>query len=112
MDAVPELFAKDATNLQHEGSDIIAEFGDLNIECVRVGYIEAMIFGRVVPGGNTYSEGLESAFMRLPRGTMNKVIATRGELYKTFRQNAAFLLEGMETRDTTQRAPETLDASF
>jgi succinyl-CoA synthetase beta subunit len=88
------VLRKNLTDTQQKRCSIVGEFGDLNIEAVRIAYVEAMILDHIIPGANANANRLESAFMNLPSSTMNKVIATRGKLYEAYRKNAALLLEG------------------
>jgi hypothetical protein len=83
---------------EQESGSVIGEFGDLTFEANRVAYIEAMILDRVIPAMDGEPNRLEAAFMKLPRRTMNDLIATQGKLYEEFRQDAAIVLETLKRR--------------
>jgi len=76
----------------------MGEFGDLTFEANRIAYIEAMILDRVIPAMGGKPNRLEAAFMKLPRSTMNELIATQIKLYEAFRQDAAIVLETLKRR--------------
>ena len=92
----PFSIIENIDNFPHEDGSIILEFGDLDVEANRVAFVEAMILDRVLPVFNGEGHRLETVFMSLPRGTMNKVIATRAKLYEAFREKATLLLEGFQ----------------
>ena len=83
---------------EQESGSVIGEFGDLAFEENRVAYIEAMILDRVIPPMDGEPNRLEFAFMKLPRRTMNELIATQRKLYEAFRQDAAIVLETLKRR--------------
>lgn len=89
---------EDLAHTEQESGSVIGEFGDLTFEANRVAYIEAMILDRVLPMQDVNTGSLEAAFMMLQRGTMNKLITTRGKLYESFRQDAAIVLETLKRR--------------
>ncbi len=87
---------EDITDTEQESCSIVREFGDISFEENRIAYIEAMILSRVIPPLDGQSNRLEAAFMKLPRRTMNELIATQGKLYEAFRKQAAIVLKGLE----------------
>ncbi len=90
--------AENLDDMEQESCSIIGEFGDLTFEANRVAYIEAMILSRVIPPLDGESDRLEFAFMKLPRSTMNELIATQRKLYEAFRQDATIVLETLKHR--------------
>lgn len=102
------LRSEDRYHFQHEGDDVVLEFGDLSVEANRIAYVEAMILDRVLPRFDAETYRLELAFLKLPRSTMNEVVATAAKLGKACGENAALLLEGFERRYVTQRGLEAI----
>lgn len=89
---------EDLAHTEQECGSVIGEFGDLTFEENRVAYIEAMILDRVIPPMDGDTNRLESAFMKLPRRTMDELIATQRKLYEAFRQDAAIVLDKLKRR--------------
>ena len=81
----------------------------MHIEVVRYAYVEAMVFDRVIPGFDGKINGLEVTFFKLPRRTMNEVVATTAKLSKTCSQPAALFLKGFKHREVAQSDLETSD---
>ena len=89
---------EDLDHTEQKSGSVIGEFGDFTFEANRVAYIEAMILGRVIPPLDGESDRLESAFIELPRRTMNELIATQRKLYEAFRKDAAIVLDTLKRR--------------
>ena len=103
---------KSASDLPHESDNILVQFGDLSIEANCVALIEAMILGRVLPGDHRESDRLVAAVVKLPRGTMNKFIATYAQFHKTYSESAALLLKGFQDFYLTQSGAEASHTLF
>ncbi|GEM_PF-2604473 len=106
------LSSKNHDDREHECQRVVLEFGDLSCEANRIRLIEAMVLDRVIPGGDPDSHRLEAAFMMLPRGSMNEVIATAGKLNEAFRERAAFVLKGFQDLYVAQGNLQARDPVF
>ena len=53
MQAATNSCLKYRDDLQHEGSHVVLEFADLNIEAVRLAHVEVMVSDRVIPRFDT-----------------------------------------------------------
>lgn len=102
--------APDRRHGQQEGAGIIGEFGDLDIQANRVRLIESMILDRIIAPLYRDANGFEAALMMLPRSTVNKVVATHGELYEAHRQSASLVLQGFKSRYVPECDFEAIDA--
>jgi hypothetical protein len=94
----PSRCVENLAHLDHEGGSVLGQFGDLTLEANRVAYIEAMILDRVIPLMDGKPGRLEAAFMKLPRRTMNELIATQRKLYEAFRKDAAVVSDDLKRR--------------
>src|SRR5438067_1195486 len=96
-------------NLQHEGRDVVLQFADLGVEANRIAYVEAMVGDRIVAAFDADANRLELAFLKLPRRTMNEVVATAAKLSKACSERAAFVLNGFEGRYIAQSGLQRVD---
>ena len=104
-------FLEDGNEPRQEARDAIYQFGDLGIEANRIAYVEVMILDRVLPRCDGEANRLERAFSKLPRRTMNEVVATAAKLNKARSQRSALLLEGFERYYVSQGDLEARDAA-
>jgi len=100
---------EDGADSQHKGGCVILKFGDLGIEANRIAYVEAMVMDRVVSSLDGDAYRLGRAFVKLPRRTMNEVVATSAKLSKAYSQRAALLLKGFERCDVANGCLKAVD---
>lgn len=103
---------KKASHFQQENLGSIRQRSDLNVERNRISYIESLILDRIIPPLNGDDSSLETAFMMLDGGTVDKVVATAAKLFESHRKGVALLLERFKRRYVTQCTSETGNALF
>ena len=83
-------------HLEQKGGGIVLEFGDLLCEENRVRFIEAMILDHVLPARDVDHGHIDAAIFKLPRSTMNDVVATSRKMSEAFCKLRTTLLKSFE----------------
>jgi len=100
--SIIDLPLEDPNDLQHKSRHFVLKAHNLVTEDQRIALVEATVLDRVIPRFDGNANRLEAALFKLPRRTMNEVMATAAQLGKAHSQRLALFLKGFESRYVAQ----------